>query len=140
MELAADASRDIDRLARAALDHPPAWFVGLLGTRDVLAALVGLKTSRRVREEAQRRGGETVAFFPIAARTADELVLGEDDRHLDFRLSVLRQAVATGNGCELVLTATVRCHNLVGHAYLLAISPFHRLIVRSNLARAEAFI
>ena len=132
--LATDAPDDIDRLARATLERPPAWFTGLLGLRDALVSLAGVKTSRHVRAEAERHGRETVAFFPVLARSADELVLGEDDRHLDFRASVLRRTGPDG-GRELVLTTAVRCHNLAGRAYLLAIGPFHRLIVRSNLVR-----
>jgi hypothetical protein len=36
----------------------------------------------------------------------------------------------------VVLTTVVHCHNLFGRIYLRVISPFHRLVVRSNLARA----
>ncbi|WBO61234.1 DUF2867 domain-containing protein [Acidocella sp. MX-AZ03] len=32
----------------------------------------------------------------------------------------------------------MRCHNLVGRAYLLAIAPFHRQVIRSNLSAAAA--
>ncbi len=34
------------------------------------------------------------------------------------------------------MTTAVRCHNLFGRVYLFVISPFHRLVVRSVLARA----
>ena len=132
--LAADAPDDIDRLARAMFERPTAWFTGLLGLRDALVSLAGVKTSRDVRAEAERHGRETVAFFPVFARLADELVLGENDRHLDFRASVLRRT-GPDRGRELVLTTAVHCHNLAGRAYLRAVSSIHRLIVRSNLAR-----
>lgn len=133
--LANDAPDDIDLLARATLDRPPVWFTGLLGLRDVLVSVAGIKTSRSIRREAEQHGRETVAFFPVLARTVDELVLGEDDRHLDFRASVLLRRTGPDGGRELVMTTTVHCHNLVGRAYLLAITPFHRLIVQSTLAR-----
>ena len=40
----------------------------------------------------------------------------------------------------LVATTVVHCHNRLGHAYLTAIRPFHRLVVRSNLRRAALWI
>ena len=36
------------------------------------------------------------------------------------------------------MTTAVHCHNLFGRVYLFVISPFHRLVVRSALARAAA--
>jgi hypothetical protein len=36
---------------------------------------------------------------------------------------------------ELVVTTVVHCHNRLGRAYLAAIAPFHRTILRANLHR-----
>ncbi len=130
-----DAPDDIDVLARAALASPPAWFVALLGVRDAVVPLVGVKTSWRIRAEAEAHGADTVAFFPILERSEYELIMGEDDLHLNFRASVMLRASANGNGRDLILTTVVHCHNAIGRTYLVAITPFHRLIVRSNLAR-----
>jgi hypothetical protein len=136
--LAEDAPDDIDMLARAALVSPPTWFAGLLVIRDAIMSLTGVKTSQRIREEAEGRGAETVAFFPVLQRSEAELILGEDDQHLDFRASVLRRSGPAGAGRELVLTTVVHCHNALGHIYLAVIAPFHRLIVRNNLTRVAA--
>ena len=132
------APDDIDSLARAALARPPVWFKALLGLRDTVVSIGGVKTSRRIWEEAKAQGAETVAFFPVLGRSKEELILGEDDRHLDFRASVLVRLGPDGGGRELVLTTAVHCHNALGRTYLMAIAPFHRLIVRSNLARLTA--
>jgi Protein of unknown function (DUF2867) len=118
-------------LAKAILTNPPPWFAPLLGLRDLMMAPLGVKTSGQVRQA--RDGRERIAFFPVLSRSATELVLGEDDRHLDFRLSVL----VTGETAErrVNVTSVVRCHNTLGHAYLLAIRPFHILVVRGMLQR-----
>ena len=129
------ASHDIDALAREALEHPPAWFRALLRLRDAVVSAAGVKSSRRIRHDAESEGRATVAFFPVLARSERELVLGEDDRHLDFRASALIRVATDGETRELVMTTAVRCHNLPGRFYLCAIAPFHRLVVRRNLER-----
>lgn len=133
--LPGSAPDDVAALARAALEKPAPWFVALLDIRDAVMSVTGVKSSQRIRREAGRRGVETIAFFPIMGRSSNELILGEDDRHLDFRASVLVRSHDGDGQRELVLTTVVHCHNLLGRAYLRAISPFHRLVVRSNLAR-----
>ena len=65
------------------------------------------------------------------SRSADEIVLGVDDRHLDFRASVLLRRADN----SLAITTAVRCHNLLGRLYLAAILPFHILIAADVLRR-----
>jgi len=76
---------------------------------------------------------ERVGFFPVQWESEDEIVLGEDDRHLDFRLSLLRSHSAAGT--QLIATTVVHSHNGFGLTYLNVIRPFHYLVVRTNLAR-----
>lgn len=135
VDLPATAPEDVTALARAALEQPSPWFVLLLGLRDAVMSIVGVKSSRRIGSEAGLQGRETIGFFPVLHRTPDELILGENDRHLDFRASVSVRAREGTSQRELVLTSVVHCHNALGRVYLLAIRPFHRLVVRSNLAR-----
>jgi hypothetical protein len=131
--LPAEASGDIDRLARAVMGRPAGWTRALMRVRDAVMAPLGVKTSGSIAREGR---GERIDFFPVLERSSRELVLGEDDRHLDFRTSVLVREMVVGGGRELVATTVVHCHNLLGRAYLTAIVPFHRVIVRSYLTRA----
>ncbi|MFM9924417.1 DUF2867 domain-containing protein [Variovorax sp. H27-G14] len=134
-----DAPQDTEALARFALGNPAAWFRALLVVRDAIVRPFGIKTSSRIRRELGRDGAAThIDFFPILARRAGELIVGEEDRHLDFRASLLQRPSADGRGRELVMTTAVHCHNLLGRIYIFVIGPFHRLVVRSVLARAAA--
>lgn len=126
---------DIHRIALAILDRPSWWFRTLLTIRDGFARGAGLQTTDDIRRSVP--ADARVAFFPIRARSADEIILGEDDRHLDFRLSLLVDRRADGTA-TVFATTVVRCRNRLGRAYLAAITPFHHLVVRSSLARAEA--
>ena len=134
---AADGAKGIDNLARSALGDPAPWVRLLLGLRDALVAGFRVKTSQEVRRAAIADNAERIDFFRIRARSDGELILGEDDRHLDFRLSLLLRARPDGSGDELVATTVVRCHNALGRVYLGLIARFHRLVVISNLSRAS---
>lgn len=118
---------DAAAIAAALLADPPPYFRVLIRLRDLIMARFGVKTTAELRDAAR---GPRIDFFPVLSATAGEVILGEDDRHLDFRLSV--QLTADD---MVVATTAVRCHNLLGRAYLAAIKPFHILIVRSLLAR-----
>ena len=68
---------------------------------------------------------------------ASEIVLGEDDKHLDFRLSLLcSPASAQSPQRRLILSTAVHCHNRLGRFYITLIAPFHRRIVRACLRQA----
>jgi hypothetical protein len=133
----ANVAKGIDSLARSVLGDPAPWIRQLLGLRDALVAGFRVKTTREVRRAAIADHAERIDFFRILARSDRELILGEDDRHLDFRLSLLLRARPDGSGDELVATTVVRCHNALGRVYLALIARFHRLVVISNLSRAS---
>jgi hypothetical protein len=133
VDLAPVMSRDPKTLALALFDRPPMWLRGLLRLRDRLVAPLGLKTTTAIGRAGAGDGRDRVGFFPVLRRSEDEIILGEDDRHLDFRASILVQSHAGAR--RLVVTTAVRCHNRLGRAYIGVIRPFHVLVVRSSLAR-----
>ena len=132
--LANGSAADMRALAMAALGDPPSWVRLLLFIRDGVMSPLGVKSSGEVRR--LRGGRDRIDFFPVLACSANEIILGADDRHLDFRLSLLRRPAAQGMPV-LIATTVVHCHNRLGRWYLAAIMPFHRLIVRSSLRRIE---
>ncbi|MGK5010176.1 DUF2867 domain-containing protein [Janthinobacterium sp. MDB2-8] len=122
---------DMESLARILLGSQPDWAQSLMVLRDVIVARFGIKTARQM----EAKPGERIGIFRIYARSADEIIVGEDDSHLDFRLSVLRNRGAGRHG-SVTVSSVVHCHNRVGRAYILLIRPFHKLIVQRSLARA----
>jgi hypothetical protein len=138
LKLLPEDTRDINALAQAVLGHPAPWFKALLALRDKGAASFGLKTTRTLRAEIDGQQAEKIDFFRVLSRSEREIIFGEDDDHLDFRLSIFRREGP--NGDELVATTVVHCHNLLGHAYLAAIKPFHILVVRASLHRSRKWL
>ena len=128
-------TRDVRVLAGQVLGHPTPWFRALMAIRDRVMSLVGVKTSKQLATVGS--GRDRIDFFPILSSSPDEVVVGEDDSHLDFRSSVLIRR-GEREQATLVATTVVHCHNALGRTYLRTILPFHRLIVRSNVGRAAA--
>ncbi len=138
LKLLPGETRDINRLAEAVLAHPAFWFRALLAVRDKGASTFGIKTTEDLRATIEAEGREKIDFFRVLKRTENEMIFGEDDKHLDFRLSLLRRVGSEGD--ELVATSVVQCHNLLGRVYLAAIKPFHVLVVRDKLLRSRKWL
>jgi Protein of unknown function (DUF2867) len=124
------AADDLDAAdaARSMLAQPPAWIDALMTLRNLLVTPLGLKTEAGPGDRRERIG-----IFPVESATRNRVVLGFDDKHLDFRVVV--DVVGAGVVSEVTATTLVRLNNLLGRAYLAAILPFHRLVVRSMLSR-----
>ena len=115
--------------ARLALEHPPGWVRKLMVLRNALVAPFGLKgAAKEVRTSEAEIGG-----FPVVSASDDRVVLGFDDRHLDFRIVIdVRQDRPSGQ--TLSVMTLVHRNNLLGRLYLAAVMPFHKLIVRRMLS------
>jgi Protein of unknown function (DUF2867) len=124
------AGDDLDAAAaaRSMLARQPAWARGLMALRNALVAPLGLKTEPGPGDRRERIG-----IFPVESAAPNRVVLGFDDKHLDFRIVV--DVAGGAGGSEVTATTVVRLHNLLGRGYLAAILPFHRVIARSMLSR-----
>lgn len=89
----------------------------LLRLRNALAPLIGVER------------GDKSAFATVATGP-DEVLLGTDADHLDFRASVLVR------DSSVVLTTVVQVHNLKGRIYMAVVWPLHPLVVRRMMRRA----
>lgn len=115
----------------------PGWVKGLLQLRNTLVRPFGLKV-----EPPDPTGspsgpllpGARLGIFRVRDRRPDELLLGEDDRHLDFRVSVLLRD--DGERQWATVTTAVQFLNPWGRAYFAVVRPFHQLIVPSLMRRA----
>jgi Protein of unknown function (DUF2867) len=106
------------------LGQSPVWVRQLLNLRNRIAGVFGL-----IHEPPSTHA---IGLFPVISETADRVVLGFDDRHLDFRIIVNVQR----HESSVRLTTLVKPHNVWGSIYLALVKPFHRLIVPTLLSRA----
>lgn len=117
---------DVETVTTRAFSRAPDWVMPLMALRTLLVKPFGLKSGR------EPSAAPRIGLFPLISREPDRIVMGLDDRHLDFRLIV----DLSGEGAATA-TTLVRTHNLGGRLYLATIMPFHRLIVPAMLARAR---
>ena len=129
MRIPEGATRDARVLARLALERPTASFRALMSLRDRIVAPLGLKSSSAIRAESE--GATRIDFFPVLMERAEEVLVGENDRHLDFRTSMM--VVPDGASALFVSTTAVRCHNWTGRVYLALIRSFHIAVVKAGL-------
>lgn len=127
---------DAAELTVATFFQMPNWVRGLLGLRNLLVGPFGLKTGGTDAMQAPTREAindlSYSGVFGVHSATPDEVILGTNDKHLDFRVSILRSEAE-----DIVAISTwVHPHNLAGRAYLAAVYPFHRIIVARCLANA----
>jgi hypothetical protein len=137
------AAEDTDQPAlglfiKALLATPP-WIDRLMAMRNRAVAALGLKdlgTLSRLdpsRPAASYAPGDRVGIFTLIANTADEALLGDQDKHLDVMLSVHTAAGATSGLIVVTVTTVVHVHNWLGRLYMLPVAPMHHIIAPTVL-------
>lgn len=123
----------------AIFGHHASWMKAALIVRNRLAARWGLDVPRDDEIlapviKASYAVGDRIGPWPIFAIFDDEIIAGRDNRHLNFRVSVLRQHCEGGD--TVTVSTICRPHNVAGKVYLTAIAPFHVFGMRWLLANA----
>lgn len=113
------------RAAELVFARPPSWVRWLMALRNAAVRPFGLKNAGHMEG---RTGG-----FPVVYECPERIVLGFDDRHLDFR--IVFDIASPGQRQRVSVTTLVNRHNVLGRIYIAFVTPFHRLIVRTMLAR-----
>lgn len=138
--LDADNSIRSTDIGKAFFSSAPKWSAVLFDMRNKIVSLFGLKTPDKMedRQAALKNfncePNERLGLFQVYSKTEDEVVIGEDDKHLNFRISLLKKDDLSKEGMKkLIISTTVEFNNWFGKLYFLPVKPFHRLIVPSML-------
>ncbi|WP_162297065.1 DUF2867 domain-containing protein [Sporolactobacillus pectinivorans] len=130
--LPGESIHNVESVMRLFLAAIPSWVSRLMKVRDWLVSLIGLKTSSRSeRQNLTLEKGSRIGIFRVMDRTSHEILLGEDDRHLDFRVSILLDEVNELN--YVTVSTVVFFHNRLGRLYFFVIERFHKVIVSAML-------
>lgn len=125
----------------ALLGQLPASFKHLLVLRSLLVKPFGITgvgyrdLTTKIDTSRSYAAGEKIGRWTLYDQRPDEIIAGANDKHLDFRVSVLRERGAEGS-TRVVLSTGVMTHNALGRAYLATILRFHRFGVTQLLANA----
>jgi hypothetical protein len=121
--------------------HAPRHFKKLLLLRAKIVWIFGLRGHTaaqldNIEIKKEYRIGEKIGLFTLFAQSESEIVAGGNDRHMDFRVSVLK--IHDDGVDKVVLTTVVDTHNLLGRIYVSLIAPFHRFGVKTIMSNAVA--
>jgi len=119
--------------------NSPAWISFLMSCRDGIVRIFGLKTpdkgSRLISERITLRKGLRLGIFKVSNFNGREVIMSDQDKHLNFHLSVYLQH-NEGLRSKVIATTMVSFNNFFGRIYFFLVKPFHRLIVPSLLKSA----
>ena len=119
---------DAETATALVMGRTPRWVGWLMRWRNRLVRPFGLKT------QLSGPAADRIGVFPVISRSSRRMVLGLDDRHLDFRVVVEVESVGEDRQ-QVSATTLVETHNRMGRLYLAAVKPFHRIVVPAMLAQ-----
>lgn len=129
---------DIITITKTFFSASPGWIGKLFVLRNKIVSIFGLKTGGKTKSKRELLNnfkgqiGERVGIFKVFDRSDNEIILGEDDSHLNFRVSLLL-GPKIDDKKDFTISTTVNFNNWFGKLYFLPVKPFHRLIVPAML-------
>lgn len=120
-------------VVKAFLKPGPKWIDSLFMLRNKIVSLFGLKTPNEKVDTKQQNdlkfeSGERVGLFKVFNRIDNEIILGEDDKHLNFRVSLLLSEQKNNKSNKnITITTIVIYNNWFGRLYFFPLNHFTNL-------------
>jgi hypothetical protein len=108
------------------LANPPKSVAALMATRNLAMKPFGLKTGEL------DESGENEVFKPLA-QNESELLVGTDDRHLNFRGNLVTES--SPGKLTLTIGTVVKFNNRFGRAYFVPVRPMHAYVIVPMMLR-----
>lgn len=124
----------IEELALIIFGTSPKWVEGLFKLRNFLVRFVGLRTATPEKVNRKLEVGGHINFFEIYAISENEIIMGANDSHLNFRAIISNYKTKEFN---VKVTTLVEYNNKLGRIYMWIISPFHQLVVKRMVKQAS---
>lgn len=123
----------VDKITSAILKTPK-WIDNLMKMRNIIARRFGLKSGdKNYHIEPHYSIGSKAGYFTVLNRNENEIVMGENDTHLNFRTSV--RVENQSENSLVYLSTVVQFNNFFGWLYFLPVKPFHQLLIQSLLKK-----
>ena len=128
-------SPNIEDVGLAFFNSEPSWIKSLFSLRNKIVKYFGLKITdeifdrKKLLDNFTYDAGKKLGFFKVFAKSDHELILGEDDRHLDFRVSLYIRTDKVNH--ILTVSTIVKFNEWLGKYYFFFVKPFHQMIVQT---------
>ncbi|WP_170270116.1 DUF2867 domain-containing protein [Heliorestis acidaminivorans] len=130
--------QDVVALIHRLFTSAPTWTTALTEVRNKVVRYFGIKVpeshSQMTPYDFDFSPGNQGGFFRVYERNDNEIVVGDNDKHLNFRISFMIDREESR--AWAVVSTAVQFHNWLGRAYFLPVRPFHRLMVPAMLKSA----
>ncbi|WP_430409930.1 DUF2867 domain-containing protein [Kordia sp.] len=123
----------IEEITNQIFNTAPKWVEFLFKMRNSIVKFFGLKTGIPDDYSEDFKVGGYVKFFKIYTITDNEVILGANDSHLNFRAIVHNTNTPMYN---IKVTTLVEYNNVKGKIYMAIVKPFHRLVVKRMVEQA----
>ncbi len=122
----------IDQFAAVFFKIEIPWIIWLMKLRNFLVKPFGVKTGDGFFESKALSVyalGDKIGPWAVYDRSDNEIIMGDKDSHLDFKVSLLLEQ--KGDNSLLSISTMVFYKSLFGRIYFFVIKPFHMLILRA---------
>jgi hypothetical protein len=124
----------VDDIFIAFFQSAPKWLEKLMAFRNRLVGLFGLKAPAPDKKELENfkvEVGNGIGLFKIIDKSDKEILVGEDDKHLNFRVSFFLEQdnLSSNYSYSFIFSTTVFFSHWSGKVYFFFVKPFHRIIV-----------
>ena len=136
---AADPSLSPMQQLISILDRTPQWVNSCMTLRNRVVRLFGLKDLGRFnrlntsKSDSDYQAMDRVGIFTLFEKDKDEVLFGDQDKHLNVTLSLYKEPGAEEGKSLITVTTVVHVNNLLGKLYLIPVLPMHRIIAPSVL-------
>lgn len=122
-----------EKAVRIGILQMPAWVNKLMWLRNAIVRPFGIDTGKTPsfgkKNPSQLNMGDKIGVFNVILLSENEVILGADDKHLNFRISAFR------SDAGYYLATLVHTNNWFGKIYLALVMPFHRIITQNSMKR-----
>ena len=131
----ADAGISTFDALQAVFLRSPRWITLAMTIRNKLVRLAGLKdlggfgNIDRRKPLSAYRPGDRLGIFTLISIADNEIIMGDDDKHLNVQVSVFRDWQRN----LVTVTTVVHTKNWLGRLYMIPVKPAHRRIVPASL-------
>ena len=123
----------VGEVAYLVFGKAPVWVEKLMNLRNFIVKFMGLKTTKPEDYNTKFEVGGYIGFFKIYEMSDSEMIMGADDKHLNFRVSIYDSGEKEFN---IKVTTLVQYNNKFGRFYMSFVKPFHRMVVKRMVKQA----
>ncbi|OEJ98443.1 hypothetical protein A8C32_04305 [Flavivirga aquatica] len=131
--LTTNHTNNIEEIVNLVFNTTPKWIALLFKLRNKIACFIGLKTKEPDDYNEDFKVGGYIKFFKIYFISENEVVLGADDSHLNFRAITNK---SNSDSYNIKVTTLVEYNNIKGEIYMRIIKPFHEKVVKRMVKNA----